>query len=256
VREIDVASITANPRQPRQSLSKEQLEELAASIKASGLIQPVLVRPHGRGFQVVVGERRWRAAQRAGLARIPAVVREIPDDSLLEVALVENIQREELNPIEEARAYKALARERGLTHDEVAERVGKDRTTVSNTVRLLKLPLSVQKRVEKGIISMGHARALLGLLDPAAQEKISQSIENKGLSVRQAEELVRRFKEPARPKKEPTARDPNVIAAEENLCRALGTKVRIVQGRSGRGMVVIEFYTAEELDRLYESIVR
>ncbi|MGH9425911.1 MAG: ParB/RepB/Spo0J family partition protein [Terriglobia bacterium] len=257
VRQIDVLRITPNPSQPRQALTEEQLAELVASIKSTGLIQPILVRPDGEGgFQVVAGERRWRAAQRAGLETIPAMVKEIPDNKLLEVALIENIQRQELNPMEEARAYRSLQREQSLSQEEVADRVGKQRSTVANVLRLLKLPSAVQKRVETGVVSMGHARALLGLLDPAAQESICQAIEEKGLSVRLTEQLVRKANEPKPAKSEAIRRDPNVIAAEDELCRRLETKVRILQGRAGRGRMIIEFYSEEELDRIYEVITR
>jgi ParB family chromosome partitioning protein len=247
--------ITPNPSQPRQAISEEQLEELAASIRTSGVLQPVLVRPHRGAYQLIAGERRWRAAQKAGLERVPAIVREVADGKLLEVALIENIQRQELNPIEEARAYQALQKEAGATQSEVADRVGKQRSTVANTVRLLKLPPGVQAQVERGVLTMGHARALLGLLDASAQEPTAQIIVNKGLNVRQAEELVRRQNEPPRPPGPPPRRDPNVVAAEQGLSRQLGTKVRIVGGMKGKGRLVIEFYSAEELDRIYERLM-
>ena len=255
LREIDVLMITPNPSQPRQAISEEQLDELAASIRTSGVLQPVLVRPHRGAYQLIAGERRWRAAQKAGLERIPAIVREVADGKLLEVALIENIQRQELNPIEEARAYQALQREGGATQSEVADRVGKQRSTVANTVRLLKLAPSVQAQVERGVLAMGHARALLGLLDASAQETTAQVIVNKGLNVRQAEELVRRQNEPPKPPGPPPRRDPNVAAAEQGLSQQLGTKVRIVAGMKGKGRLVIEFYSAEELDRIYERLM-
>lgn len=230
--------------------------ELADSIRGAGVLQPILVRRSSNGFQIIAGERRWRAAQKLGLHKVPAIVRDVPDDRLLEVALIENIQRQELNPIEEARAYLSLQRERGMSQADVADAVGKDRATVANTVRLLKLPGAVQEMVESGAISMGHARALLSLVDPRMQESISQVIENKGLSVRQAESLVRRSTRPRVKDTSAAVRDPNVSAAEEQLCRRLGTKVRIVQKKSGAGHVVIEFYSEEELDRIYEIMTK
>ncbi len=256
IEEISVDSITPNPHQPRQNISEEQLDELAASIRSSGILQPILVRPWGEGYQVVAGERRWRAAQKAGLERIPAIIRPVADERLLEVALVENIQRQELNPIEEARAYISLQRETGVTQAEVADRVGRQRSTVANIVRLLNLPMKVQRKVEAGSLSMGHARALLGLLDPKTQESISEIIETKGLSVRQTEEIVRRNTAPAPATLLTRPQDPNVVAAEEELSRRLSTKVRILQKSSGKGRLLIEFYSHEELDRIYEKVMK
>ena len=255
VREIPLDLISSNPDQPRQVISEEQLDELAASIRTNGILQPILVRPWADRYQLVAGERRLRAARKAGLERVPAIVRGIPDDRLLEVALIENIQRQELNPIEEARAYQSLQKQMGATQAEVAERVGKQPSTVANTVRLLRLPLPIQQKVETGALSMGHARALLALVDPKAQQSAADTIEKRAMSVRQAEELVRRLLEPPAPAAaaEPK-RDPNLVAAESDLARRLGTKVRILQGTTGRGRIVLEFYSAEELDRLYERL--
>lgn len=257
VREIPLDAVVSNPEQPRHVVSEEQLEELAASIRTNGILQPILVRPWGEKFQLVAGERRLRAARKVGFESVPAIVRSIPDDKLLEIALVENIQRQELNPIEEARAYLTLQKQSGASQAQVAERVGKQPSTVANIVRLLRLPLTVQQRVESGGLAMGHARALLGLVDPKAQENAANTIEKRGMSVRQAEELVRRLlRPPAEPAPAGIHRDANLLDAEEQLARRLGTKVRILQGPTGRGRMVLEFYSGEELDRLYERIIR
>jgi ParB family chromosome partitioning protein len=254
---IDLDLIGPNRRQPRQRFDAESLDELANSLKEKGLIQPVVVRPAGDGkFELVVGERRWRAAQRAGLLKIPAIVREIPEERLLEVALVENIQREELNPIDEAQAYRTLINDIGLTQQEVAQRVGKQRPTIANMLRLLALPTPVQEMVRTGALSMGHARAITTLESPARQEEVAARVTREDLSVRQTERLVAWFAARTPPAKQRPAprRDPNVVAAEEALQRALGSRVRIVQGRKG-GRIELYFYSPEELDRIYDLVL-
>jgi ParB family chromosome partitioning protein len=253
--EIDIDRLQPNKFQPRTQMDDARIDELARSIRANGVIQPIVVRRRGdggEGFEIVAGERRWRASQRAGLQKVPVVVRDIPDDRLLAVALIENIQRQDLNPIEEAVAYRRLADEFSLTQEQIAEAVGKDRSSIANYVRLLKLPAAVRDTVASGALSMGHARALLGIADEAGQLRIGREIVEKGLSVRDTEALVRRMVEPASPKPEP-AKDVHTRAAEERLRFALGTRVRIVRkGKAGR--IEIDFGDENELHRLYEQL--
>ena len=255
--ELDLDLLTPNRYQPRGDVEDPKLDELARSITASGVIQPILVRQLAAGaYEIVAGERRWRAAQRAGLLRIPVVVRDVPEDKLLELALAENIQREDLNPIEEATAYKRLADEYHLTQDEMAAAVGKDRSSVANYIRLLNLPAEVQAGVAARSLSMGHARALLGLPDAAAQRGAAREVVARDLSVRETEALVRKltgvtgdFPRPATPA--PT--DVHTRAAEEKLRFGLGTRVRIVRKGKG-GHIEIEFTSEAELQRLYERL--
>lgn len=255
---IDLDRVRPNPRQPRQDFDAESLDELAASLKAQGLLQPVIVRPAGDGrYELVAGERRWRAAQRAGMLKIPAIIRNVADEGLLELALIENLQREELNPIEEAQAYRVLIDDLGLTQQQVADRVGRQRATVTNAMRLLQLPGPVQEKVRKGKISMGHARALLGLESAIDQIALAERIASEGLSVRQVEEHVtrsRRSRPPIESAPRSERRDPNVEAAEQALQRALGTKVRIV-GKGKRGRIELHYFSDEELDRLYNLVL-
>jgi ParB family chromosome partitioning protein len=253
--ELDLDLLTPNRYQPRGDVEDLKLDELARSITASGVIQPILVRQIAAGaYEIVAGERRWRAAQRAGLLRIPVVVRDVPEDKLLELALAENIQREDLNPIEEATAYKRLADEYHLTQDEMAAAVGKDRSSVANYIRLLNLPAEVRAGVAARSLSMGHARALLGLPDAAAQRGAAREVVARDLSVRETEALVRKltgvgFPRPATPA--PT--DVHTRAAEEKLRFGLGTRVRIVRKGKG-GRIEIEFTSEAELQRLYERL--
>jgi ParB family chromosome partitioning protein len=252
---LEVSRIRPNPRQPRQSFDDAALEELARSLKSQGVLQPVVVRPSAGGYyELVAGERRWRAAQKAGMHQIPAVIRDVPDVNLLELALIENLQREELNAIEEAEAYRILIEDLNLTQGEVAERVGKQRTTVANTLRLLQLPVRVQNLLKAKQLSMGHARALLALEDPRAIEALADRVVSDGLSVREVEARAKRpalsQSRPGRPQK---PIDPNVTAAEESLQRAVGTKVRIVgSGKAGR--IEIHYGSADELDRLFQLL--
>jgi len=250
--ELDLDLLIPNPRQPRVTIDEARLEELAQSIRSNGIIQPILVRKSGNRFEIVAGERRWRAAQRAGLLKVPVVVREVTDDKLLEVALVENIQREDLNAIEEAQAYRRLTDELQMSQEAVAAAVGKDRATVANYLRLLRLPAEVRNDLVAGTLTMGHARALLGLTDEAAQRRLAREIVAGGLSVRDAEGLVRRETSPpaARP---PKKSDPNTRAAEEQLRLALGTRVRIIRrGKAGR--IEVDFKDEDELQRVFELL--
>jgi ParB family transcriptional regulator, chromosome partitioning protein len=251
VTELDIDRLAPNPRQPRGHLDEAHLEELAQSIRQNGVIQPILVRAAGDGFEIVAGERRWRAAQRAGLLKIPVVVRDVPDDKLLEVALVENIQRENLNPIEEAQAYRRLTDELQLSQEAVATAVGKDRATVANYIRLLRLPAEVRNELSSGTLAMGHARALLGLPNDAAQRRLAREVVARGLSVRETESLVKR--ESAPPRTSRPSNDANTRAAEDRLKLALGTRVRIVR-RGGKGRIEIDFASEDELQRLFDQI--
>jgi len=255
---LPLSSIHANPMQPRTVFQADRLEELAASIRANGVIQPIVVRQHHEGYQIVAGERRWRAAKLAGITEVPVVVQDVADPRMLELALIENIQREDLNPIETAHAYERLSRELGLSHEEIGRRTGKDRTSITNIVRLLKLPKEVQLLVAEHRISMGHARAILGLPDATTQIQIAEKAAAQNLSVRQVETLVQeltseRPREGSGHRKEHTI-DPNVRAAVEELERALGTRVRIVELSEQRGRIEIEYYSQAELDRLFQHI--
>jgi ParB family chromosome partitioning protein len=250
--EIDIDLLTPNPRQPRTSIDEGTLEELAQSIRSNGVIQPILVRPSGGRYEIVAGERRWRAAQRAGLLKVPVTIRDVDDANLLQVALIENIQREDLNPIEEAQAYRRLADELQLSQESIAGAVGKDRATVANYVRLLRLPAEVRNDLASNALSMGHARALLGLADEAAQRRLAREVVSRQLSVRETEALVRRETTPT-PSAAPKPVDPNTRAAEEQLKLALGTRTRIIRkGRGGR--IEIDFTSEDELQRLFERL--
>lgn len=262
LQEIDIDLIEPNPSQPRTYFDENRLEELSQSIKANGIVQPLLVRRYGGRYQLVAGERRWRAAQRAGLQRVPAVIRDIPDDKVLELALIENIQRQELNAIEEAQAYKGLIENLGLTQEIVAQRVGRDRSFITNYLRLLRLPGEIQDWLVQEKLSVGHARALLGVDDQELQKKIAQSIIDKSLSVRETEKIVRNVingesaTAVAVQREESRQNDANYKAAESKLRRRLGTQVKIHQSHSGQGgKIEIEYYNATDLDRVYQIIV-
>ena len=259
--EIAVTDIRANPRQPRLVRGQEalQLEELAASIREHGVIQPLIVtRTEGPGapYTLVAGERRWRAAQLAGLARVPAIIKEVTPQEMLEIALVENIQRNDLSPLEEAAAFQQLINEFGLTPDAVAERVGKSRVAIYNTLRLLKLPGQIQAALMQGEISEGHARALLSLSSAVDQLAVLNEIKAHDLNVRQTEELIRRLNSPKTTEKK-AQRDQRWQGAKEyesRLREALGTKVALVRSRKG-GRIIIEFYSEEELEAIYEKLI-
>ncbi len=250
--EVDIDLLRPNRFQPRTHMDDGRIEELSRSIRSNGVIQPIVVRKADTGYEIVAGERRWRASQRAGLLKVPIVVRDIPDDKLLAAALIENIQRENLNPIEEAHAYRRLADEFGMTQEQIAESVGKDRSSVANYVRLLRLPTEIRDHVGAGTLSMGHARALLGLPDDAAQLRIGRDVVAKALSVRETETLVKRTVAPP-PDKPEEQKDVHTRAAEEKLRFALGTRVRIIRKGKG-GRVEIDFGDENELHRIYEQL--
>ena len=258
--EIPIDLIDPSSLQPRTVFDDAKLDELARSIIANGVVQPLLLRRKGGRFELVAGERRWRAAQRAGLSKVPAVVRSVPDDKVLELALIENIQREDLNAIEEARAYKNLIETLGLTQETVAERVGRDRSYVTNYLRLLRLPTDIQDLVQSERLSMGHARAILGTDEPDIQRRLARKVIDQDLSVRATERLVRQSLEPRAPRTGSPKRsevDPNVKAAETKLRRHFGTQVRIVQSGHGEpGRIELEFYNAGDLDRIYRLLIR
>jgi len=252
--ELDIDLLTPNPRQPRTYIEEQALEELAQSIRSNGVIQPVVVRPVAGRFEIVAGERRWRAAQRAGLLKVPVVVKPVDDANLLQVALIENIQRENLNPIDEAQAYRRLSDEAHLSQEAIATAVGKDRATIANYVRLLRLPVEVRNDVATSALSMGHARALLALPDETAQRRVAREVVSRGLSVRDTEALVRRETAPPAPVADAVKSDPNTRAAEDQLKRALGTRVRITRRRRG-GRIEIDFTSEDELQRLFEQLI-
>jgi len=254
-RSLDVDSDLLRPNkfQPRTQMDDARIEELAQSIRVNGIIQPIVVRKVEQGYEIIAGERRWRAAQRAGLLKVPVVVRDIPEDRLLAVALIENIQRENLNPIEEAVAYRRLSDEFHLTQEQIAEAVGKDRSSVANFVRLLRLPQEVRANVASNALSMGHARALLSLADEAAQLRVARDVVSRNLSVRETEALVKKAGAPAEATPEKKV-DVHTRAAEEKLRMALGTRVHINRRGKG-GRIEIEFVSEDELHRLYERLI-
>lgn len=257
--EIDITLVDPNPEQPRTRFADDALDELARSIVANGIVQPVVVRQVGTRYQIVAGERRWRAAQRAGLHKIPVTVREIADEKLLEIALIENIQRQELNPIEEARAYRKLIDTIGLTQEQVAEQVGKERTLIATTLRLLKLPNDILKLIEEGKLSAGHGRALLLSDEINDQRRVARLIIEKGMSVREAERTIKSAASRSRQTKDTKAvtvvKDPNIRHAETKLMRALGTNVKISpNGKGTAGKIEIEYYNTSELDRLFQLL--
>lgn len=259
--ELDIDRIDPADVQPRSVFRENKLEELAQSIRQNGIIQPLVVRPFGDRFQIIAGERRWRAAQRAGLHRVPCIVKEVPDENVLELSLIENIQREELNPIEEANAYKRLLESRDLTQEDVARRVGKDRSSITNALRLLKLPLEVQKLVEEDRLSMGHARALLSVDAIEQQVSLAGEIVTRTLSVRETEQLVKRAQgvpSGSARKRRAVSNNPegaNILAAETKLSKRLGAPVKIKLGPSG-GIIEIKFSSSDDLARLFDSLVR
>ena len=247
LRELPVESLVPNPQQPRKSFDARALEELAVSIRMSGLLQPLVVRPRGSQYEILVGERRWRAAQQAGLTRVPVIVREASDAEALELGLVENLLREDLNPVEAAQAYQRLLAEFGWTQEELAQRLGKDRSSIANALRLLRLPEPIQEDLRTGRLTMGHARALLGLPSAAAQLRLRERILSQDWSVRATEAGVQ-ARRPGRPKVR--RRAPDIEAVEEELRMALGTRVRIV-GNLLRGRIELPYTSASELERIH-----
>lgn len=255
--EIDIDRIAPNPEQPRTRFTEAALDELAQSIAANGIVQPIVVRQSlNGGYQIVAGERRWRAAQRAGFRKIPAIIKEVTDDKLLELALIENIQRQELNPVEEARAYRKLIDSIGLTQEMVAERVGKERSLITTSLRLLKLPADILQLIEEEKLTAGHGRALLMAEDPTVQRRVARSIIEMGLSVREAERAVKRGGRQTASKAVNDKKDANIRFAETKLMRALGTNVRIEPKGKGGGKIQIEYYSTNDLDRLFQLMVK
>ncbi len=250
--EVEIDELRPNPLQPRMKFDDKSIEELAQSIKESGIVQPVLVTPEEDHYKIIVGERRWRAAQKAGLRKVPVLIRNIPREKQLEISLIENIHREELNPLEIAQAYQRLLDETGVTQQELAEKVGKDRTSVTNYVRLLKLPAEIQDYVNDGTLSMGHARALLALEDAAGQLFACRQIVDKSLSVRNTEKLINRLKERV-PRAQRHLEDPDLRALQEEMLKLLGTKVLIAGSRT-KGVLKIFYFSLDDLNRVYARL--
>ena len=250
IQEIPIASIKPNRVQPRHRFADDKIDELAASIKEQGILQPIIVKKSGDGYELVCGERRARAAQKCGLDKIPAIVKDLADEKLLEWALVENIQREDLNPIEEAQAYIKLLEERSFTQDDLAKKLGKDRSTIANTIRLMRLPQDILEGLIDGRLQAGHARALLALLTPEHQRQLAKRIMEDKLSVRQVEELVGRSVTRKRRAKNARAMDQDIIHLETKMERKLGTQVRIYPNKKNQGRIEIRYYSFDDLDRL------
>lgn len=253
IRMLELALVRSNPKQPRKEFDEEKLAELTASIREHGIVQPIVVRPVGDLFEIVAGERRWRAAKLAGLEAVPALVREFSDGETMEIALIENIQRHDLNPIEEAEAYRALIEEYGLTQDDVGRRLGKSRPQVTNTLRLLELAPYCRAEVIAGHLTMGHAKVLLGVSELALQEALARRVVAERLSVRETEELVKRGKDAKAEPKAPGVKDPNMVALEAMLRYRFGNPVRIVTGEK-KGRVEIEYFGDEDLSRILELL--
>ena len=255
--EVDIDLIEPNPEQPRSRFAETALNDLAQSIQTNGIVQPIVVRKNGNKYQIVAGERRWRAAQRAGLKKVPVTHKQVADEKLLELALIENIQRQELNPIEEAAAYRKLIDTIGLTQEQVSDRVGKERTLIATAIRLLKLPEDIQNLIAEGKLSAGHGRALLLSEDADKQRRAARIILEKGLSVREAERAVKASNaSAAAPRRSIITKDANIRSAEVKLQRALGTNVKInPNGKGNAGKIEIEYYNLDDLDRLFQLLV-
>jgi len=250
--ELDIEEVSPNPLQPRMRFDPESIEELARSMRESGVIQPILVVAEGETYKIIVGERRWRAAQKAGLKKIPVLIRQIPKERQLEISLVENLHREDLNPLEIAHVYQRLIRELDYTQEEIAARVGKDRTSVSNYLRLLNLPEPVQDYLSENKISMGHARALLALEDAESQITLAREIVRQNLTVRDVENRISRRKGSRSAARKPES-DADLRAVEEELVKALGTKV-IIAGNRKKGTIKISYFSLDDLNRIYGKI--
>ncbi|MDH4195881.1 MAG: ParB/RepB/Spo0J family partition protein [Candidatus Aminicenantes bacterium] len=250
--ELDVDQLRPNPLQPRLRFEEEGLNELARSIRESGVVQPLLVAPAEGHYRIIVGERRWRAAQKAGLKKIPVLIRAIPPQKQLELALIENIHREDLNPLEIAGAYQRLVGEMSLTQQDIADKVGKDRASVANYLRLLKLPREIQAHLAADRISMGHARALLALEDADAQRAACRQVVDKGLSVRQTEKLAARLKERA-PRAQRHLADPDLHALQEEMIKTLGTKV-MIKGTRNKGVIKVFYFSLDDLNRIFDKM--
>jgi ParB family chromosome partitioning protein len=256
---VPIAEIDPNPLQPRSTFDAAKIQELAQSIEANGLIQPLIVRRKSDRYELVAGERRLRAARIAGLIDVPVVVQDYADDKILEIALIENLQREDLNPMETAQALNRLVQEMNLSHEEIGRRTGKDRTTITNLLRLLRLPTDIKLLLAERRLSMGHARAILGLSDEADQLELANKAAAQGYSVRQVERMVQganEKRESGAPKTEPTEQDPNIKAAIAEMESALGTRVRISEKSNQHGKIEIEYYSLDDLHRIYEQIIR
>ena len=253
ISELDISKILPNNNQPRLNFDQEPLEELISSIKEIGILQPIVVRPKGEGdsYELIAGERRFRAAKSLDLQKVPVLIKNVSDEEALELSLVENIQRENLNPIEEAKAYTKLMIMFGLNQDEIAAKVGKDRTTITNSLRLLKLPPDIQDKLISKAISTGHAKVILGLDNPSLQEKVTTRIIKEGLSVRSTEQLIARIKEPPIHKRKMAYKDQHITALEEHIQQVLGTKVTICQGKK-KGKIEIEYYSSDDLNRILD----
>ena len=255
--ELDIDVIEPNPEQPRTRFAESALNDLALSIRANGIVQPIVVRKSGDRYQIIAGERRWRAAQRAGLKKVPVTHKQVADDKLLELALIENIQRQELNPIEEAKAYRKLIDTVGLTQEEVSERVGRERTLIATSIRLLKLPDDIQSLIADGKLSAGHGRALLLTEDPDTQRRAARNVLEKGMSVRETERAIKASTASASAaRRSIITKDANIRSAEIKLQRSLGTNVKInPNGKGGAGKIEIEYYNLGDLDRLFQLLV-
>ena len=250
--DVDVEDLKPNPLQPRQDFDQDAIKELSHSIKETGILQPLVVVPEGNHYKIVIGERRWRAAQKAGLTKVPAVIRQLSEQEQIEASLVENLQRKDLNPIEIALAYQKLIQELDYTQEDVAEKVGKDRTSVANFIRLLKLPPEIQKMVAEDKISMGHARALITLEKPDQQIFLSRLIVEKDLTVREVEKMMSEKRRSLSPRKKPEL-DPDLQALQERMCETLGTKVSI-SGNSDKGIIKLFYFSLEDLNRIFDKI--
>ncbi len=250
--ELEIEDVKPNPFQPRMRFDDQTIDELAQSIRETGIVQPVIVAPEDDHYKIIVGERRWRAAQRAGLRKIPVLIRNIPKEKQLEVSLIENIHREELNALEIAQAYQRLIDDHGYAQQELADKVGKDRTSVTNYLRLLKLPQEIQDRLTEGVISMGHARAMLALEEPATQLYACRQVVDRSLSVRNTEALVNRLKQKA-PRAQRSLADPDLHALQEEMLKVLGTKV-VVSGNRNKGVLKIYYFSLDDLNRIFDRI--
>ena len=251
---VDIDLLMPNPRQPRMRFSEEPLEELARSIQENGIVQPIVVRNQEDRYEIVAGERRWRAAQRAGLLKVPIVLLDVPDDRMLELAVLENIQREDLNPIDEARAYHLLLEEQGCRQEDLAQRLGKARTSIANSIRLLQLPERVQEMLETRQLTPGQARPLITVQDAAIQNELAERIVKRGMSARDVERLVSRIGKKSKIR-ETQAADPDLMAAVRKLSERLATRVRIQPGGKGNGQITIQYGSQAELERLYDLLI-
>ena len=250
----NVEDIQPNKFQPRKGFDENRIEDLVVSIKEKGIIQPLIVRDVGDGYELIAGERRWRAAKRAGITEVPVIVKKASDTEVLELSLIENIQREDLSCLEEAEAYKRLTEEFTLTQEEVAKRVGKDRSTITNYLRLLKLPLEIRDGLSRDVVTMGHARAFLSLETPVKQREAYRQVLKRGLSVRQTEKMVRGLKKEKKNKPSERDKDIHLDSIKNELIKRFGTRVKIVARKGGRGKIEIEFCSLDDLDRIIETL--